>query len=354
MLENRIAALEAFVRNEAAATSVEAKVVGRLGGGAIQENWAVDFRIDGITLPTVLRANAPSGIPESWGKAEEFALLSVAHGAGIRVPEPLWLDPSGSVIGQPFHVTRRLPGSADPRKLVRSIEDAQGAALARELGIQLAKLHAIVPAGAPASLAFLPMQPADLVAARIASFRDQLDRLPEPQPTLEWAINRLEDEAPRGRHNGAASVLCHRDYRTGNYLVENGRLSGILDFEFAGWSDPYEDFGWFCARCWRFGMTDNEAGGISPRAPFYDGYVAGGGDPIDDDLVRFWEQMAAIRWSIMALEQAERHLSGRERSMELALTGLVALETEYDLLCDLRLPGFRPAPRKRAGEGGSS
>jgi aminoglycoside phosphotransferase (APT) family kinase protein len=351
VLANNIAAVEAFLRRETGARDIGVQLIGRLGGGAIQENWAVDLTIDGQSIAAILRADAPSGINESWGKAEEFALLKVAHAAGVKAPQPLWLEASGTVIGQPFHLTLRLPGAADPRKLVRAVEEEEGDALAGELGAELAKLHRISPTAAPADLAFLPPPPADLVAARLAEFRRRLDALPEAQPVLEWAVNRLEDEAPTYARGSDAIRLCHRDFRTGNYLVNNAKLSGVLDFEFAGWSDPYEDFGWFCARCWRFGMYGAEAGGIGRRAAFYAGYEAAGGAPVDDAKVRFWEQMAALRWSIMSLEQAERHLSGRERSLELALTGLVSLEMEYDLLIDLRLPGFKAVPKKRNEEG---
>lgn len=351
VLANKISAIEDFLRRETGAQAVAVKLVGRLGGGAIQENWAVDLDIDGKPIKAVLRADAPSGIAESWGKAQEFALLKTVHDLGMKAPQPLWLEPTGTVIGQPFYVASRLSGSADPRKLVRAVEEEQGDALARELGAELARVHRLAPANAPAGLSFLPPPSTDIVAARLAEFRRRLDALPEPQPVLEWAVNRLEDEAPNYARGADAIRLCHRDFRTGNYLVEDARLVGVLDFEFAGWSDPYEDFGWFCARCWRFGMYGAEAGGIGRRDAFYAGYEAAGGDKVDDSKVRFWEQMAALRWAIMALEQAERHLSGRERSMELALTGLVSLEMEYDLLVDLRLPGFKPVSKKRNEEG---
>lgn len=356
MLANKLPALCAFIRAKSDAAEVSAKLNGRLGGGAIQQNWSLDLAIVGGPQAgehyVVLRSDSPSGVGESWKKAEEFALLAIAHRAGVKVPEPLWLDASGTVIGVPFLIARRLSGSADPRKLVRAIEEEEGEALAAELGAELAKLHAITPAMAGTALGFLPQPPANLVGARLKKFRDQLDNLPEAQPVLEWAINRLEDESPNYAR-GLGITFCHRDFRTGNYLVENGKLSGLLDFEFAGWSDPYEDLGWFCARCWRFGMAGAEAGGIGSREAFYSGYAEASGSDIDDGMVRFWEQMAAVRWAIMALEQAERHLSGRERSIELALTGLVALEMEYDLLIDLRLPGFKPVPRKSREESAS-
>ena len=59
--------------------------------------------------------------------------------------------------------------------------------------------------------------------------------------------------------------IVSSDRLLGNIMIDDGALSGILDFEFAGWSDPDEDLGWFCARCWRFGAYDKEAGGLGSR-----------------------------------------------------------------------------------------
>jgi len=125
--------------------------------------------------------------------------------------------------------------------------------------------------------------------------------------------------------------------------VDQGDLTGILDFEFAGWSDPDEDLGWFCARCWRFGAEDLEAGGIAPRADFYRGYEGASGRHIDALAVHFWEAMAHIRWAVIALQQAHRRIAGGERSLELALTGRLVPELELSII-DLLAPGPWPAP----------
>lgn len=338
-LKSQAGKIAAFIRDAAQAADVTVDIQGRLGGGAIQQNWAVSIEIkDGKRAgryDAVLRTDAPSGVPESRSRAEEFALLSVAHRLGMIVPEPLWCEPSGEVLDRPFYLMRRVAGSADPRNL-RELEAEAGDALARQLGGELAKLHGLTPEHAPPELDFLPRAPADLVAARVASYRRQLDRHSEPRPVLEWAVNWMERNAPAP----GKTVLCHRDFRTGNYLVEDGKAMAILDFEFAGWSDPTEDLGWFCARCWRFGAmgnreADRDAGGIGSRAAFYQGYEAVSGAPVDRARATFWEMAAPIRWALIALQQGERHLSGQERSLNLALTALRAVECEYDLLLDL-------------------
>jgi aminoglycoside phosphotransferase (APT) family kinase protein len=334
-LSAKTEALAAFIARAAGADRATVDVVARLGGGAIQENWAIDVAVaDGPQAgryEAVLRSDALSGIAESWPRAQEFALISAAYEAGMTVPQPLWLEAAGTVIGRPFYIMRRVTGTAHARRLLRTLEPDDGDALARRLGEELAKLHRITPANAPASLAFLPAADADLIARRAAHYRKALDALPEPHPVLEYAINRMEDLAPPM----TTLTLAHRDFRTGNYMVDGGTLTAVLDFEFSGWSDPYEDLGWFCARCWRFGANDREAGGIGSREAFYEGYAAGTGQPVDDARVRFWEAVAPIRWGIVALQQGERHASGQEPSLDLALTALRAIECEYDLLQDL-------------------
>ena len=115
-------------------------------------------------------------------------------------------------------------------------------------------------------------------------------------------------------------------------MVDGQGLTGVLDWEFAGWGDPMSDLGWFCAECWRFGRPELEAGGISARADFYRGYEAGGDGAVDDAAVRYWEIVAHLRWAVVALEQGGRHLSGLEPSLELALTGRIVPELEAAVL----------------------
>jgi aminoglycoside phosphotransferase (APT) family kinase protein len=130
----------------------------------------------------------------------------------------------------------------------------------------------------------------------------------------------------------AEIVLCHNDFRTGNYMVDAHGVTGILDWEFAGWGDRLEDVGWFCARCWRFGAVAREAGGIGDREDFYAGYEAEADTEIDRPRVLYWEVMATIRWAIIAIQQAERHTSAREPSLELGLTGHIVPELEQQIL----------------------
>ena len=329
--------LESWLAREIEAEAVILGPVKLLAGGAIGENWRIGADVTGGpragTHDWVLRTDAPSGVALSHQKNEEFACLVAAHEAGVCVPEPIAQCDARALIGAPFMITGFAAGIAQGRKIVRdpAIGDF-GEALAERLGAELAKIHSLQPPRD--DLAFLSAPPDNPALAQVEALRRHLDDdISAAHPALEYVLAWLAANAP----SPSSIVLVHSDYRTGNYMVENGQLTAILDWEFAHWGDRHEDVGWFCARCWRFGADDREAGGIGSRNAFYRGYDAVSATPIDAASVPYWEIMAAARWAIVALMQGERHLSGKEESIELILTGLMAPEMEYDALSDITM-----------------
>ncbi|EWY38592.1 aminoglycoside phosphotransferase [Skermanella stibiiresistens SB22] len=330
-MEDRRDRLEPWIAGQAGADAVTVTGLRKLSGGAIQENWSADLEIAGGPHAgrhaVVIRTDAPSGVAVSHGRAQEFALFKVAHEAGVTVPEPLWLEPTGTVTGRAFFVMRKADGVAAGHRLVK--DDTLGGgrvALAEALGRQLARIHAIRPPRA--ELDFLEMPEGSPATYAIGRYRAWLDGAGVSKPVLEWGLRWLELNAPpRGE-----VALCHNDFRTGNYMVDAGGLTAVLDWEFAAWGDPMADLGWFCAPCWRFGARAREAGGVGARDDFYRAYEAESGRPLDRAIVGYWEVMATVRWAVIALQQADRHVSGGETNLELALTAHVVPELELDIL----------------------
>ncbi len=323
-----LSALAGFLARAGGASRVRVAVLELLSGGAIQENWGLDaeFADGGFrgAQRLVLRTDAPTGIASSLGRIEEFAVLKAAFSAGVTVPEPLWACPDPSVLSKPFFVMRRVAGTAQGRQITSDpVLNADLPALAARLARELARIQRLRPPHP--DLGFLPSIDA---AQHIASFRAYLDGHPQPRPVLEWAARWLETHLPEL----AAPVLCHRDFRTGNYLVDGAGLTGILDWEFAGWGDPDEDIGWFCCKGWRFARLDREAGGIASRAAFYEAYEAASGRTLDPARVRFWEVLANLRWAVIALQQSDRVLVGGARDLSTAIIGRRATECELELL----------------------
>ncbi|MDP4025261.1 phosphotransferase family protein [Methylobacterium sp. NEAU 140] len=302
-----------------------------LGGGSIQENRLVRSQVGGAERSFVLRKDAPATIASSRSRAEEFRLLEAAWRAGVRVPEPVGFCEDPGVVGAPFALMGLVEGVGLGPRIVKDLAlGGERERLAEDLGRELAKIHGVLdPREAPpAGLAFLGAPEPDPARAEIARLRASLDGIGARRPAIEWGLRWGEIRAPAC----PAPSLVHRDFRTGNYMVDASGLTAILDWEFAGWGDPAQDLGWFCAACWRFGRPDLEAGGIGARAAFYRGYAAESGRAIAPAAVAYWEVMAHLRWAVIALEQGARHVSGREFSLELALTGRMVPELERTIL----------------------
>ncbi|TAN28489.1 MAG: phosphotransferase family protein [Castellaniella sp.] len=325
------AALTDYLRRECRAQSVEILEFSRLTGGAIQDNHALTVRMAGGTHPGehrfVLRSDAPSRIAASLDRSQEFHVLKVAHEAGLTVPQPLWLCTDPAVLGRNFFIMQRAEGTSAPRTFLQgALDPGQTRALTRRLGEELALLHRVRPPHPDLKFLELPAGPPSL--HRVRTYQHALQQIDDPHPVLDWALTWLADHAPTAH----SPVLCHCDFRTGNYMVRDGQLSAVLDWEFAAWSDPYEDLGWLCCRSWRFGVREREVGGLGDKADLFAGYSAASGRPVDACAVEYWEIMGLVRWSVIALQQAQRHLSGEEPSLELALTGRMLPEMEFDLL----------------------
>ncbi len=296
-----------------------------LRGGAIQENWLVS--IAGHSTEYVLRTDAPATIRSSHTREQEFALVNAAHAAGVKVARPIIYCGETNVFGKPFALYEKMPGTALGSRIVKDMSlGGDRRELALSLGRELAKIHRIHPGHR--GLEFLGEAPPDPARAHVAHLRAALDALGAKRPALEWGLRWLERHLPPAQR----VALLHSDYRTGNYLVDARGLSAILDWEFSHWGDPHFDLAWFCAKCWRFGRNDREAGGIGAREDFYEGYESESGETIDRDAIAAYEVLAHARWAVIALEQGERHTSGRESSLELALTGRMAAELEYELV----------------------
>jgi aminoglycoside phosphotransferase (APT) family kinase protein len=273
------------------------------------------------------------------------------------VPEPLWACVDPDVIGKPFFVMQQVEGTAEGRRITAdpALEPSLPN-IAIRLAQELARLQTIGPA-CP-DLTFLPSIGA---AEHIAAFRAYLATHPQSRPVLEWAIRWLETHTPEP----LPPVLCHRDFRTGNYMIaptlpspasggglgwrlDGPALTGILDWEFAGWGDPDEDIGWLCCKGWRFARLDREAGGIVDRFEFYQAYEQASGRRLDPARVRFWEVLANVRWAVIALQQSDRHLIGGARDLSTAIIGRRATECELELL--MLLDPAQPAPSPPSGE----
>jgi aminoglycoside phosphotransferase (APT) family kinase protein len=299
------------------------KVLGRevsepvlLAGGASKEAWAVDA---GSERLLVRRAAATVMHHHTLTLEQEFECLSAAYENGVRVPQPY--EYIADLEGREAFVMERLRGETIGRRIVQKPELAEArAALPVQLAEQLAKIHAI-----PAErLPFLP-------EARLETMVAELDEVGEPHPAIELGVWWLRENRPEPVR---PAVVNHGDFRIGNVVVDRGGLVGVLDWEFVHLDDPVRDMAFSLVRAWRFGVGEKRLGGVGDVEPYLERYNELTGFDVRPDELDYWELAGNVAWAIGCLTQAQRHLSGRDRSIELAILGRLGAEVEYEI-CSL-------------------
>jgi aminoglycoside phosphotransferase (APT) family kinase protein len=279
-----------------------------LAGGASKEAWAVDA---GGERLLVRRAAVGVIHRHTLSLKNEFEVLEAAYEAGVKVPRPIRYI--ADLDGREAFVMERLEGETIGRRVVRMDLPAE---VPLQLADELAKIHAIPPERLPF-----------LEEARLERMMVELDDVGEPHPAIELGLWWLRENRPPPR----PPVVSHGDYRIGNVVVDERGLVGILDWEFAHVDEPVRDLGFGLVRAWRFGVDDKRFGGIADAQPFLERYNERTGLDVRPEELDYWELAGNVGWAIGCLTQAQRHLSGQDRSVELAILGRLGAEVEYEI-----------------------
>jgi Ser/Thr protein kinase RdoA (MazF antagonist) len=237
-----------------------------LGGGEGNDTYLLDC---GDTT-TVLRIARHEGQQTLKNEANALRLLGGVH----TIPALIHYDDASLINGRHWIMEGHLPGSISVRLTPTQFGN---------LGSLLAQVHEHQKPemlGVSAWGQFLD---------NCESFGDEAALLNHPDPVLNGLIKKgyayFVDFQPKLEL--VVPSLIHSDVTPSNILV-NGDAVGLIDWEFANFSDPmaefstvyYEDMEYNNGK-WRIQITDAE------RSALFDGYRAGGGT-LDQDRISFW------------------------------------------------------------------
>ncbi len=300
----------------------------RLSGGANMESW----RFGCGPARFVLR-RAPSAAwlaGRSLTMADEARVIRLARGGGVPAPEVVLELVPEDELGIGF-VMGCLDGTADPETVL-----ASPPALAEQIANAMARIHALDPAHARP----LPVLDA---ATGVAKLTAQFENSGGDRPIIALGLAWLRAHLP------PPSRLCvvHGDLRIGNVLVDQGHLTGVLDWELAHVGDGHEDLAYGCMTVWRFGRLDKQGLGLTTVADLARAYQAAGGEAFDPARFRFWLVYRTVWWALGCLEMGKAWRSGADRSLERVVVARRTAEQELDLLLLLE-PDAPEAERMRA------
>jgi aminoglycoside phosphotransferase (APT) family kinase protein len=312
-----------------------------LTGGASRTTYSFDAVTGTRQRPLILRT-APAA--ERYAGMElEAAAQAAAAAAGAPVPHVLVASDSSAALGDPFLICDAVAGETIVRRIHRGLDEDGRRRLLDQCAQALAAIHR-APAEAPGLVA----------SDQLAEWRERLDEMGDTTATFEFAFRWLAENRPEPSKH----VLVHGDFRMGNLIVDGlgpssapdgSTLRAVLDWELVHVGEVYEDLAWFCIRAWRFGApSELDAGGLGSSEAFIAAYEHAGGAHLDRAALHWWLVLSTLKWGVICRGQAERHLSGQLRSVELAAIGRRVCETEWDIL-DLLVESTMP-PRNGAQE----
>lgn len=312
-----------------------------LTGGASRTTWTFEAVTGGQRRSLILRIGPPDDVHA--GMELEARSQAAAAAAGAPVPHVLIADDSPVALGNPFLICDEIKGETIVRRIQRQLDAAGGhasrARLLQQCAQAVAAIHRADPNG-----------PGLTHEDQLDEWRQRLDEMGDTTATFEWGFRWLAAHRP----DPTPAVLVHGDFRMGNLIVDGSDLAAVLDWELVHVGQAYEDLAWFCIRAWRFGAPASlGAGGLGSIESFLRAYEQAGATTVDRAAFHWWLVLATLRWGVICRFQAERHLSGQHRSVELATIGRRVCETEWDLL-NLLAPADDARRAAARGGGGQS
>jgi aminoglycoside phosphotransferase (APT) family kinase protein len=134
------------------------------------------------------------------------------------------------------------------------------------------------------------------------------DKLAEPDEVVEFALTELRELFPG---EPARLALCHGDAGINNFLAQDGRVTALLDWEFAHLGDPHDDLAWITVRALMFGSRIDDFAGL-----VRDHY---GDRPVSAARLRYWQAVVVLRNLICCLAVATGTERSRDRFVHLML-----------------------------------
>jgi len=128
----------------------------------------------------------------------------------------------------------------------------------------------------------------------------------ETLPCIEMRVAAwwLRDNLPAAP---ARKVLVHGDFRPANLLVDKGKVTALLDWEFAHTGDPVEDLGWYLAPRYR---AEHFIPGLWGREDFVAAYEVASGLAVDRAALGWWAVFGQYKLCAMVLAAQRAFANG--------------------------------------------
>ena len=208
-------------------------------GGGSRELYLVDVeRPDGTVVPLVLRCEAGGSFTGTEiSPAKEAVVYRALEPTAVPVPRVIGMAPGDAAL-----LMERVPGTSD----LASAGDAARSAAMTSFVDALAALHNLDVDALPLPGFARPATAEDHARLDLAMWARLADEgVLRLDPLVRFAGAWLHAHAPATVRR---TVLVQGDTGPGNFVFEDGAVTGIVDWEFAHVGDPMDDLAWILMR----------------------------------------------------------------------------------------------------------
>ena len=245
----------------------------------------------------VLRIGPPSGLFAPYRASPEFTVLRALEGGAVPVPRACFFSDGSELFGGPFFICEHVEGTAPLPWVAQgqaAFEPVLRARLAEQFVASLAALHRFDWRGSPVAGLAGDVSLANAAALQVTQWEESLRRWQlREYPVVEQSLVWLRTHCP----TAPRVAIVHGDYRIGNFLVDQGRISAVLDWELVHLGDPHEDLGFMCLRAFGAKAPDGSflVCHLLTREALYERYSALSGMAVQPASVGFYELFNAFK-----------------------------------------------------------
>jgi aminoglycoside phosphotransferase (APT) family kinase protein len=251
-------------------------------------------RVEGFPAArdVILRIGPPYGLFAPYSAMPEFQSLSALAASGVPAPRAYLASDDVSILGAPFLLSERVEGDTPlPWGLQgQALEGARRDTLAADFIDALAALHVFDWRATPLQKWGEGVTAENAAQLQLDDWQARFQRWAlRPHPMAHRTLAWLRAHAPRAQRVS----LVHGDYRLGNFLEQNGRISAILDWELVHLGDPVEDLGWAFLPQYRGGTP--LVCGLASEADFVARYETRSGLKVDPAALKFYVVFSLLK-----------------------------------------------------------
>ncbi len=289
--------LQAFLRTQhpdgEACSVIDLKPIP--GGFGKQTFRATIGDASGKHQPIIVRKSDPTPMVQHGCfliEQEFHALKDAFDNSDLPLAEPLYLGKNVPGVDADFYVMSALPGAV-PSSFLGAAHAVIPEAVILQMAEHMARLHSLKLDALPNFLARFghPDLRTDTVEScyrrNISEWRTYYEQGKHlPSPFVSYLLDWLEQHVP---HHTNRPVLVHGDFNIHNVLADEGRITGILDWECAMIGAPEQDLAYVKPIISQHIGWDR----------FIEHYHANGGPEIDHASMNFYMAFSAMRLCIV-------------------------------------------------------